>query len=144
MAYDSSVLINPNSSYPGSLANDGNKISCSKTKGPIVTFQVDLKEESIVTGVYILFGGKLVKQSIFDFITELTMLNRSATKKTNMRQHGVLTRIEQQAIKKVLKMTSVKPFKRINQRSNLYKNENRETLMNRINKRLLLNIRLLN
>ncbi|XP_063443552.1 multiple epidermal growth factor-like domains protein 11 isoform X2 [Mytilus trossulus] len=56
LAYDSSVLINPNSSYPGSLANDGSKISCSKTKGPTVTFQVDLKEESIVTGVYILFG----------------------------------------------------------------------------------------
>ncbi|VDH96050.1 Hypothetical predicted protein [Mytilus galloprovincialis] len=56
LAYDSSVLINPNSRYPGSLANDGSKISCSKTKGPTVTFQVDLKEESIVTGVYILFG----------------------------------------------------------------------------------------
>ena len=35
-------------------------------------------------------------------------------------QHGALTYTEQQAIKG-LKITSVKPFKRENQRSNLYK-----------------------
>ncbi|VDI18885.1 Hypothetical predicted protein [Mytilus galloprovincialis] len=61
LAYDSSVLINPNSSYPGSLANDGSKTSCSKTNGPTVTFQVDLKEESIVTGLHILFGELTTK-----------------------------------------------------------------------------------
>ncbi|XP_052071240.1 multiple epidermal growth factor-like domains protein 10 isoform X1 [Mytilus californianus] len=61
LAYDSSVFINPNGSYPGSLANDGSKISCSKTKGPSVTFQVDLKKESIVTGVHVLFGENTTK-----------------------------------------------------------------------------------
>ncbi|XP_063443549.1 multiple epidermal growth factor-like domains protein 10 [Mytilus trossulus] len=61
LAYDSSVLINPNSRYPGSLAKDGSKISCAKTKGPTITFQVDLKYESIVTGVHIWFGENTSK-----------------------------------------------------------------------------------
>ena len=47
-------------------------------------------------------------------------------------QHGALVHTEQQAIKGP-KITSVKPFKRENQRSNLYKikkNEKRETRIN--------------
>ena len=55
-------------------------------------------------------------------------------------QHGALALIEQQAIKGS-KITSVKPFKRENQRSNLYKK--RETRINHINKRQLLYIRFL-
>ena len=41
-------------------------------------------------------------------------------------QHGALAHTEQQAIKGS-KITSVKPFKRENQRSNLYKIKQRET-----------------
>ena len=58
-------------------------------------------------------------------------------------QHGALAHTEQKAIKGP-KKTSVKPFKRENQRSNLYKqNEKRETLIYYINKRQLLYIRFL-
>ena len=57
-------------------------------------------------------------------------------------QHGALAHTEQQAIKGP-KITSVKPFKRENQRSNLYKKGERETLMNNIKKQQLLNIRFL-
>ncbi|CAC5417493.1 unnamed protein product [Mytilus coruscus] len=57
MASDGLVELIPKGSQPGSLANDGNKTSCSKTMGPTVTFQVDLQTKSIVTGVYITFGG---------------------------------------------------------------------------------------
>ena len=49
-------------------------------------------------------------------------------------QHGELAHTEQQAIKGP-KITSVKPFKRENRRSNLNKkNEKRETRINYINK----------
>ena len=53
-------------------------------------------------------------------------------------QHGASAHTKQQAIKGP-KITSVKPFKRENQWSNLYefffkKNEKRETLINYINK----------
>ena len=57
-------------------------------------------------------------------------------------QHGALAHTEQQAIKGP-KITSVKPFKRENQRSNLYKIKNRETRINYINRRQLLYIRFL-
>ena len=57
-------------------------------------------------------------------------------------QHGALAHTEQKAIKGP-KITSVKPFKRENQRSNLYINEKRETHINYINKRQLLYIRFL-
>ena len=59
-------------------------------------------------------------------------------------QHGALGHIEQQAIKGP-KITSVKPFKREKQRSNLYKikKQKRETHINYINKRQLLYIRFL-
>ena len=57
-------------------------------------------------------------------------------------QHGALAHTEQKAIKGP-KITSVKPFKRENQRSNLYKNEKRETHINYINKRQHLYIRFL-
>ena len=40
-------------------------------------------------------------------------------------QHGALTHTEQKAIKGP-KITSVKPFKRENKRSNLYQNDDRE------------------
>ena len=54
------------------------------------------------------------------------------------RQHEALAHTEQQAIKGP-KITFVKPFKRVNQRSNIYKKK-RETLMNHINKQQLLSI----
>ena len=57
-------------------------------------------------------------------------------------QHRALAHTEQQAIKGP-KITSVKPFKRENQRSNLYKIKKRETCINYINKRQLLYIRFL-
>ncbi|XP_076075891.1 uncharacterized protein LOC143046657 [Mytilus galloprovincialis] len=58
IASEGRVAQTPNGSEPASLANDGNLKSCSRTKGPTVTLQVDLKEESIVTGVYITFGER--------------------------------------------------------------------------------------
>ena len=58
-------------------------------------------------------------------------------------QHGALAHTEQQDIKGP-KITTVKPFKRENQQSNLYKqNEKRETHIYYINKRQLLYIRFL-
>ena len=54
--------------------------------------------------------------------------------------HGALAHTEHEAIKGP-KITSVKSFKRENQRSNLYKK--RETRINYINKRQLLYIRFL-
>ena len=56
-------------------------------------------------------------------------------------QYGALAHTEQQAIMGP-KITSVKPFKRENQRSNLYEKK-RETRINYINKRQLLYIRFL-
>lgn len=61
MASKRMVSQNPSGSQPASLANDGNKTSCSKTIGKNVTFQVDLMKESIVTGMYIIFGGMLLR-----------------------------------------------------------------------------------
>ncbi|OPL33394.1 hypothetical protein AM593_10031, partial [Mytilus galloprovincialis] len=47
----------PSGSVPASLAIDGDKFSCSRTKGSSVTFQVDLMEASIVTGILLTFGS---------------------------------------------------------------------------------------
>ncbi|CAC5417491.1 unnamed protein product [Mytilus coruscus] len=52
----------PSGSHPASLANDGNKTSCSKTKGFPLIFQVDLKRENINQGVYITFGESTAKE----------------------------------------------------------------------------------
>lgn len=49
----------PSGGQPANRAKDGNKTTCSKTQGTSVTFQVDLKEKSVVTGLYILLGGML-------------------------------------------------------------------------------------
>ncbi|XP_071169615.1 cell death abnormality protein 1-like [Mytilus edulis] len=57
MATESLVSQYPNGSEPVNKANDGYKISCSRTQGHNVKFQVDLKKESIVTGIYITLGG---------------------------------------------------------------------------------------
>ena len=60
-------------------------------------------------------------------------------------QHGALAHTKQQTIKGP-KITSVKPFRRENKRSYLYKikkNEKRETRINKINTRQLLYIRFL-
>lgn len=59
MASYSLVTQIPSGSVPASLAIDGDKFSCSRTKGPSVTFQVDLLEASIVTGILLTFGGML-------------------------------------------------------------------------------------
>ncbi|CAC5417490.1 unnamed protein product [Mytilus coruscus] len=61
IASDGLVSQYPSGNQPASFANDGNKRSCSKIKGTNVTFQVDLKKESIVTGVYITFGENTTK-----------------------------------------------------------------------------------
>ncbi|CAC5395241.1 unnamed protein product [Mytilus coruscus] len=64
MAYDGLVSQYPSGSQFAGLATDGNKFSCSKTKGHNVTFQVDLKEESIVTGLFILLGEGTTKEGL--------------------------------------------------------------------------------
>lgn len=60
IASESFVSQNPRGSTLATLAIDGITTTCSKIKGLDVAFQVDLKAKSIVTGVYILFGGMLV------------------------------------------------------------------------------------
>ena len=57
-------------------------------------------------------------------------------------QHAAVAHTEQQA-RKGPKITNVKPFKRENQPSNLYKKQKRDTRINYINKRQLLYIRFL-
>ncbi|XP_071169625.1 multiple epidermal growth factor-like domains protein 10 [Mytilus edulis] len=54
----------PNGSAPANKANDGYQISCSRTQGHNVKFQVDLKKESIVTGIYIILGELTTKNGI--------------------------------------------------------------------------------
>ncbi|VDI44159.1 receptor-type tyrosine-protein phosphatase T [Mytilus galloprovincialis] len=56
MASDSLVWQFPSGSEEAGLAKDGKKSTCSKTKGPTVQFQVDIMEESIVTGLILTFG----------------------------------------------------------------------------------------
>lgn len=51
------VTQTPSGSLEASLAIDGRKTSCSRTQGETVIFQVDLLNTSIVTGVFISFGG---------------------------------------------------------------------------------------
>ncbi|CAC5388871.1 Tyrosine-protein phosphatase 2,Tyrosine-protein phosphatase corkscrew,Tyrosine-protein phosphatase non-receptor type 6 [Mytilus coruscus] len=62
VAYHGSVFQYPSGSQPAELANDGEVTSCSKTKGINITFQVDLKNKSILTGMYITFGGVTTKE----------------------------------------------------------------------------------
>lgn len=57
MAADSLVSQTPSGSKAVSLTVDGNKTSCSRTQGQTVTFHVDLKEEALVTGLFITLGG---------------------------------------------------------------------------------------
>lgn len=57
VAFDGMVSLNPNGNQPASLTNDGNKTSCSKTKGNNVTLQVDLMKICIGKGMYVTFGG---------------------------------------------------------------------------------------
>lgn len=59
MAYDSLVWQDPIGSQPAYLAKDGYITTCSKTQGSGVKFQADLKEKSIVTGLFIFLGGML-------------------------------------------------------------------------------------
>ncbi|CAC5362801.1 unnamed protein product [Mytilus coruscus] len=61
VAYDGLVFQYPSGSQPANLANDGDITYCSKTKGLNVTFQVDIKEKSISTGMYIAFGDTFMK-----------------------------------------------------------------------------------
>ncbi|XP_076115345.1 uncharacterized protein LOC143083059 [Mytilus galloprovincialis] len=53
IATDAIVSQNPVGSQPAYMANDGDKISCSKTQGTNVRFHVDMKEIRIVTEIYI-------------------------------------------------------------------------------------------
>ncbi|CAC5418189.1 unnamed protein product [Mytilus coruscus] len=57
IASDGLVWQDPIGIKQANRANDGIKTTCSKTKGPSITFHVDLKEKSIVTGMYIILGG---------------------------------------------------------------------------------------
>ncbi|VDI12460.1 Hypothetical predicted protein, partial [Mytilus galloprovincialis] len=56
LASDSLVWQNPSGSEAVNLTVDGNKTSCSRTRGPTVTFHVDLLEKGIVTGIFMIFG----------------------------------------------------------------------------------------
>ncbi|CAC5418228.1 PTPRT [Mytilus coruscus] len=62
IATDASVSQNPSGTNPAYLANDGSKKSCSKTQGNNVHFQVDLKDESIVKGMFITFGEHTTRE----------------------------------------------------------------------------------
>lgn len=57
LAYDGLVSLNPSGNPPANLTNDGNKASCSKTKGINVTLQVDLMKICIGKGMFVTFGG---------------------------------------------------------------------------------------
>lgn len=58
----------PSGSSISSLAIDGNQTSCSRTQGRTVLFQIDLMQESIVSGILLTIGGML-----FNYV----VLNRS-------------------------------------------------------------------
>ncbi|CAG2229398.1 unnamed protein product [Mytilus edulis] len=62
IASDGLVSQYPSGGQSAYMANDGYKKTCSKTQGTIVTFQVDLKDKSIVTGLYILLGEGTTKE----------------------------------------------------------------------------------
>ncbi|VDH95845.1 Hypothetical predicted protein, partial [Mytilus galloprovincialis] len=51
----------PSGSIDDGLANDGIEITCVKTAGTNVRFHVDLKEKSIVTGIYIILDDRTTK-----------------------------------------------------------------------------------
>ncbi|CAG2200934.1 PLXNA [Mytilus edulis] len=57
LAYDSLILFNSTANEQASLANDGNLTSCVSTQGSEIRVQVDLKETSIVTEIYITLIG---------------------------------------------------------------------------------------
>lgn len=59
IAYDSLVWQDPSGSQTAEQAKDGDITTCSKTIGSSVKFQIDLKEKSIVTGLFIILGGML-------------------------------------------------------------------------------------
>ncbi|XP_071121539.1 multiple epidermal growth factor-like domains protein 10 [Mytilus edulis] len=48
----------PSGSIDDGLANDGIETTCTKITGPNVRFYVDLKEKSIVTGIYIILDDR--------------------------------------------------------------------------------------
>lgn len=56
IAYDASVSIGTQPAYQ---TIDGDKTSCSKTQGPNVMFQLDLKEMRIATDIYLTGKGLL-------------------------------------------------------------------------------------
>lgn len=63
MATDGLVSLHPSGNPPAGLANDGNKASCSKTKGVNLTVQVDLMKISIGKGMFVTFGGMLIRNN---------------------------------------------------------------------------------
>ncbi|XP_063399474.1 uncharacterized protein LOC134684090 [Mytilus trossulus] len=67
IASEGIVSQDPSGSQPASQANDGDITTCSKTKGSSVTFQVDLQEISIVTGLFILLGDDTLKEGHHTF-----------------------------------------------------------------------------
>lgn len=57
IAFDGLISQKPSGGPPAHYANDGIQTTCSKTTGPSVTFHVDLKQKSIVTGLFFILGG---------------------------------------------------------------------------------------
>ncbi|CAG2199741.1 unnamed protein product [Mytilus edulis] len=62
VASDGLVYLHPSGNPPASVANDGNRTSCSKIYGVNVTVQVDLMKISIGKGMFVTFGALDKKQ----------------------------------------------------------------------------------
>lgn len=69
LATDALVSQNPIGTKPTNLAIDGDKSTCSKTKGTDVWFQVDLTEIRIVTELYITGKGTSFDRRLRMFAT---------------------------------------------------------------------------
>lgn len=56
----------PKPNHPASLAIDGNRTNgqCSMTTGPGSYLQIDTRDLSVVTTVYITFGGKMLFRNL--------------------------------------------------------------------------------
>lgn len=60
LAFDSSILFNSIGTENVSLAIDGNLSSCVTTRGSEIWVQLDLKEVTIVTEIYLTLTGTLL------------------------------------------------------------------------------------
>ncbi|XP_052080277.1 hepatocyte growth factor receptor-like isoform X2 [Mytilus californianus] len=62
LAFDSSILFNSTRNEQAILANDGNKTSCVPSHGSEMWVQVDLKEISVVTEIYLTLIVNITKE----------------------------------------------------------------------------------